>query len=188
MTPVSGAAAAGLTLVRSDGRDVADPAPSDRRLHPRLTLSNLEWLNTVRLKYGPVVSLIDLSSGGAQIETSSRLHPGAVVVVQISGTGGEVALPSTVVRSQVSRIVPQAMYRSAVSFRRLFEAPEPAADRCSDAFANLLSEHARMTGAIRKLSHACAGGELKALSGDEILTSTLALIQSPAGRRGGDGF
>ena len=189
MAPVPGAAASGLTLVRSDGHPAPGTAASDRRVHPRLTLSELDWLNTVRLKYGPVVSLIDLSSGGAQIETSSRLHPGAVVVVQISGTGGEVAMPSTVVRSQVSRVVPHAMmYRSALSFKRMFEAPERAPDRNSDAFANLLGEHARMTGAIRKLSHACRGGDAASLAGDDILTSTLALIQSPAGRRSAEGF
>src|SRR5690349_16211240 len=176
MTPVSGAAAAGLTLVRSDGRDVAEAAPADRRLHPRLTLSDLDWLNTVRLKYGPVVSLIDLSSGGAQIETASRLHPGAIVVVQISGTGGEVAMPSTVVRSQVSRFSPYAMYRSSLSFKRAFDAPQRDSGRGPDSFSTLLGEHARMTSAIRRLSHARNGGDPAALVGDELLTSTLTLI------------
>jgi hypothetical protein len=188
MPAVSGVAASGLTLVRSELRDGADTGSSDRRLHPRLTLSDLDWLNTVRLKYGPVVSVIDLSSGGAQIETSSRLHPGSAVVVQISGTAGEVAVPSTVLRSQVSRVAPQTMYRAALSFKRALEAPQRNSDKSPDAFANLLGEHARMTGAIRKLSHACNGGDPASLIGDDILTSTLTLIQSPAGRRAGDGF
>jgi hypothetical protein len=192
MAPASSAAASGLTLVRSDRdrdreRD-AGAEPSDRRLHPRLTLSDLDWLNSVRLKYGPVVSLIDLSSGGAQIETSSPLNPGAIVVVQISSREGEIAMPSTVLRSEISRVAPYAMYRSALSFKRVFDAPPHAADKSSDAFANLIGEHARMTGAIRKLSHACSGGHPESLVGDEILTSTLALIQSPAGRRAGDSF
>jgi hypothetical protein len=188
MAAGSSVAASGLTLVRSDLREVAEPAPSDRRVHPRLTLSDLDWLNTVRLKYGPVVSVIDLSSGGAQIESSSRLNPGAAVVVQISGTGGEVAVPSTVLRSHVSRVTPHTLYRSALSFKRAFEAPQRSPDKNSDTFANLLGEHARMTGAIRKLSHACNGGAPASLVGDELLTSTLALIQSPAGRRAGDHF
>jgi hypothetical protein len=186
MASASGAAS-GLTLVRADAPDSRDAA-EDRRLHPRLTLSDLDWLNTVRLKYGPVVSLIDLSSGGAQIETASRLHPGAVVVVQISGTGGEVAMPSTVTRSQVSRVAPYAMYRAALSFKRAFEPPQRTPDLSSDAFANLVGEHARMTGAIRKLSQAGAAGSHLSLAGDDILTATLALIRSPAGRRAGDGF
>ena len=188
MAAVPGVNAAGLALVRSDARDAPDATPADRRIHHRLTLSDLDWLNTVRLKYGPVVSLIDLSSGGAQIETASRLHPGAIVVVQISGAGGEVAMPSTVIRSQVSRVAPYAMYRAALSFKRTFEAPQRTPERASDAFANLVGDHARMTGAIRRLSLASAGGGHVSLAGDEILTSMLALIQSPAGRRAGDAF
>ena len=188
MAPASSVATSGLTLVRSDARKAPDAEPSDRRVHPRLTLSDLDWLNAVRLKYGPVVSLIDLSPGGAQIETTSRLHPGAVVVVQISGSDGEVAMPSTVLRSQVSRVTPYAMYRSSLSFKREFEAPERQADRGSDALASLVSEHARMAGVIRKLSQALADGSGISQIGDGILTSTLELIQSPAGRRAGDGF
>ena len=188
MASVSSVAAPGLTPGRSEGRAASDSAPSDRRLHRRLTLSELDWLNTVRLKYGPVVSLIDLSSGGAQIETSSRLHPGSVVVVQISASGGEIAMPSTVLRSQVSRVAPFTLYRSALSFKRRLDPPARASESNSDAFANLLSEHARMTGAIRRLSHVCSGGDALSLPGDEILTSTLTLIQSPPGRRAGDGF
>ena len=188
MAPASSANAAGLTLVRPDPRDAQETAPPERRLHPRRTLSELDWLDTVRLKYGPVVSLIDLSPGGVQIETTARLHPGAVVVVQISGAGGEVAMPSTVLRSHVSRVAPYAMYRAALAFKRTFETPQATPDRSSDPFASLVSEHARMTGAMRRLSHACAGGNPATLAGDEILTSTLALIQSPAGRRAGDGF
>jgi hypothetical protein len=188
MSPASGVAGSGLTLVRSDRHDPLDTEPSDRRVHPRLTLSDLDWLNTVRLKYGPAVELIDLSSGGAQIETASRLHPGAVVVVQISGPDGEVAVPSTVVRSQVSRVTPYAMYRSALAFKRDFDAPRAPTDRGSDGFANLLAEHARMTGTIRRLSHARSGGSSLALPGDGILTASLALLQSPAGRRASDGL
>lgn len=188
MAPASGVAGSGLTLVRSGTHDALDAEPSDRRVHPRLTLSALDWLNTVRLKYGPVVELIDLSPGGVQIETSSRLHPGAVVVVQISGTDGEVAVPSTVLRSQVSRVAPFAMYRSALSFKRTFDAPSASSDQGSDAFANLLAEHARMTGAIRRIAYLRRGGHTLVLPGDGVLTSTLALIQSPAGRRASDGF
>jgi hypothetical protein len=188
MAPASSVAASSLALVRREPPAALEAEPSDRRVHPRLTLSDLDWLNTVRLKYGPVVSVIDLSSGGAQIETASRLHPGAVVVVQISGSEGEIAVPSTVLRCQVSRVVPYTMYRSALSFKRTFDAPSSHGDRGSDTFANLVAEHARMTAAIRKLSQARTGPDGITLIGDDILTTMLALIQSPAGRRAGDGF
>lgn len=184
MAPASSAARAHLTLVQADDVPETGGDPSDRRVHPRLTLSELEWLNTVRLKYGPVVSLIDLSAGGAQIETSSRLQPGSVVVVQISGPDGEVSMPANVLRCHVSQVAPYTMYRSALSFKRAFDAPRRGGDdRGSDAVANLVGEHARMTGALRKLSHAGAGAGRISQIGETILASTLALIQAPAGRR-----
>jgi len=46
-----------------------------------------------------------------------------------------------------------------------------------------VGEHARMTGALRKLSHATSGEGRISLIGETILASTLALIQAPAGRR-----
>jgi hypothetical protein len=184
MAPSSSAARSHLTLVRADVEPEATSDPSERRVHPRLTLSELDWLNTVRLKYGPVVSLIDLSTGGAQIETSSRLQPGAVVVVQISGPDGEVAVPSNVLRCHVSQVTPFPMYRSALSFKRAFDTPQrPDSERGSDPVANLVGEHARMTGALRKLSHARAEAGPISVIGEGILTATLALIQAPAGRR-----
>jgi hypothetical protein len=183
MSPSSSAARSHLTLVRADVEpEVGDP--SDRRVHPRLPLSELDWLNTVRLKYGPVVSLIDLSTGGAQIETSSRLQPGAVVVVQISGPDGEIAMPSNVLRCHVSQVTPFPMYRSALSFKRAFDAPQRTDnERGSDPVANLVGEHARMTAALRKLRHATVDAGAISVIGEGMLTATLALIQAPAGRR-----
>ena len=182
MAPASSAARAHLTLVQADDVPEVPGDPSDRRVHRRLTLSELEWLNTVRLKYGPVVSLIDLSSGGAQIETTSRLQPGSVVVVQISGPEGEVSMPANVLRSHVCQVVPHTMYRSALAFKRAFDAPQRngSDDRGADAVANLVGEHARMTGALRKLSRGLRGRP-DPLIGETILASTLALIQAPAG-------
>ena len=186
MTPVSSAARSHLTLVRPE----AESKPSDRRTHPRLTLSELEWLNSVRLKYGPTVSLIDLSTGGAQIESSTRLQPGSTVVVQISGADGEIALPSNVLRSYVSRVTPYTVYRSALAFKRAFEAPQqPGSERGADSAAQVIREHGRLAAAIRQLSQLpTAGATGLALAGDSVLTSTLTLIDSPSARRGGTRF
>jgi hypothetical protein len=173
-----------LVLVRTDVIPDVGGDPSDRRVHPRLTLSELEWLKTVRLKYGPVVSLIDLSTGGLQIETSRQLQPGGVVVVQIAGLDGEMTVPSNVLRCHVSQVAPFTRYRSALSFKRAIDTPRrTGSDRGSDGVANLAGEHARMTGAFRKLSHARAGAVPMSPAGERILAATLALMQAPAGRR-----
>ena len=60
-----------------------------------------------RLKYGPALSLLDLSTGGAQIETSSyRLQPGSTVVVEIAAGSDTFFVPSRVLRAHVSRVLP----------------------------------------------------------------------------------
>src|SRR6185369_15332688 len=92
-----------LALVQPQIPEV-DPGllASERRAHERLTISSLAWLNEVRLKYGPSVSLIDLSSGGAQIETiSHRLEPGRTVVIELASEAGEFSVPSRVLRCGV---------------------------------------------------------------------------------------
>ncbi len=184
MSPPSGAARSEIMIVRADAAPDVGEAPADRRVHPRLTLSELDWLKTVRLKYGPVVSLIDLSTGGVQIETSSRLQPGRVVVVQIAALDGEMTVPSNVLRCHVSQVAPLTKYRSALSFKRAIDTPRRAGNaRGSDAVANLVGEHARMTGAFRTLSHARAGALPTSLIGEQILAATLALTQAPAGWR-----
>jgi PilZ domain len=80
---------------------------SDRRADERLAKSAVSWLNEVRLKYGPAVSLIDLSASGAQIEmTCHRLEPGRTVVIELTGPDRELSVPSRVVRCGVSGIMP----------------------------------------------------------------------------------
>jgi hypothetical protein len=98
--------------------------PEDRRGSVRRTISELSWLSQVRLKYGPRVSLIDLSAGGVQIETASyRLQPGGTVVLEIAAGLETFCIPSLVLRAFVSRVSPTATYRSRLSFQRPFEFP-----------------------------------------------------------------
>lgn len=185
MARASSPARSHLAIVRPDvGSEVVADDPSDRRVDPRLTLSELAWLGGVRLKYGPVVSLVDLSTGGAQIETSTRLQPGAAVVLELTRPDGDVPVPSTVLRSSVCRVVPETIYRIALTFNSPFAPPERVdSGPAADAVANLVAEHSRITGALRKLSQARGDGGGSMLVGDGLLTSTLGLIQSPAGRR-----
>src|SRR5688572_26406390 len=103
------AAGAYLALVPHPSHNlVGTPAPAldswdERRSSIRRTLSDLSWLTQIRLKYGPTVSLIDLSAGGAQIETTAfRLQLGSTVVVQIGAESETFAVPALVLRSQVS--------------------------------------------------------------------------------------
>jgi hypothetical protein len=119
-------------IVTESASSVTESANSweDRRGSVRRTISELSWLGQVRLKYGPKVSLIDLSAGGVQIETAGhRLQPGGTVVVEIAAGMETFCIPSLVLRAFVSRISPTATYRSRLSFRRPFDFPVTAVNQ-----------------------------------------------------------
>jgi hypothetical protein len=96
----------------------AEADARDRRTHPRLAPSELAWIREVRLKYGPKVSLIDLSTGGALLQTDVRLRPGSDLVIEIVGSRIE-AVPFRVLRSELARIsTAGAIYQGACEFKR----------------------------------------------------------------------
>jgi hypothetical protein len=196
-----------MTLLSTNAEPIRDrlaerPTPSgslpgdrsNRRAHVRWTVSELPWLREVRLKYGPAVSLIDLSPSGIQIETMSyRLQPGTLVVVEISGKDIDWAIPARVVRCRVSGLVPHASYRGALVFKQPLRLPAPAPDaKLRGADANPLHEHARLHLALRRLGEAgaAAGRPRPSLTrvGTDAMASALTLIESPAGRRAGAPF
>jgi hypothetical protein len=185
-----------LTLVRSaPSTELAETAPeaaADRRLHPRHTAADLEWLSAVRLKYGPAVALVDLSTGGAQIETTNfSLQPGSTIAVQIVGSDHDVTVPSNVLRCQIARVAPHTIYRTAIAFRRAFEplrGVAPRAGRSERAgIERLLDEHARLAAAMARLESstrgvAANGGVLIEL-GDSALAGLLTAIHAQSGPR-----
>jgi uncharacterized protein DUF6982/PilZ domain-containing protein len=155
-----------LALIRPGTRRKSSaPAALNRREHERLAARDLAWLDLARLKYGPAVSLLDLSAGGAQIESSGLiLKPGASVVIEIAGRDCEFAVPSQIVRCQVSRISPRMVYRGALEFRRRIDLPDDAG----------LAAHA----ALSDVTGVGAGA----------LAAAQAMIQSTASRSGDGPF
>ena len=115
----------------------------DRRTHERRAPSELGWIREVRLKYGPRVSLIDLSTGGALLQTDVRLRPGTDMVIEIVGSRIE-AVPMRVLRSQLARISGDtAIYQGACEFKRPFDlekarAVQAHADRGDVALRKLM--------------------------------------------------
>jgi hypothetical protein len=164
----------------------------DRRGSVRRTISELSWLNQVRLKYGPTVSLIDLSSGGAQIETTSyNLQPGGTVVVEIAAGTETICIPSLVLRSYVSGLFPATTYRSRLSFKRPFNftAFRAANGDKDDRELNLVHEHTRLHVALRRFDETPlqVSGQASGV-GCGALAAALAILESPSGRRAGTMF
>ena len=181
-------------LALAHSRESSDESlldPSNRRAYERLTISALSWLTRVRLKYGPAVTLIDLSSGGAQIETTSlRIQPGRTVVVEIAGRDKEFALPSLVLRCHVSGITPHTIYRGALEFKQPFDLPQSdSGPFAPEGKPNPSHEHARLLVALRRamVAGASVHGESGGLTdvGAASLAAAHAMIESPSGRRAG---
>src|SRR5580765_6918833 len=63
--------------------DYAASRGSDRRVHARLAPVDLQNPITARLKYGQAVTLVDLSIGGALVETSTCLRPDTGLLIEL---------------------------------------------------------------------------------------------------------
>jgi Family of unknown function (DUF6982) len=93
---------------------------SDRRVHRRHSSDELTWLRAARLKYGPIVDILDLSVGGALFETDTALRPGSHAVLEIVGDANETLVPFQLLRCHVSSLKGRLRYRSACEFKRPF--------------------------------------------------------------------
>jgi hypothetical protein len=97
---------------------------SDRRAYPRLAARELSWLRTARLAQGASISLVDLSAGGALLETEEPLKPGSVLTLEISGSSFEASVPFRVLRCYIARLHGEsATYRGACAFKHVLELP-----------------------------------------------------------------
>jgi hypothetical protein len=103
-----------------------EPAERDRRRHERVSVDALEWLKSIRLKFGPSVKVIDLSATGARIESPTPLRPGSTASITIVGRGGLVETTSLrVLRCEVASLNGGLVYRGACIFDRMLTLPEP---------------------------------------------------------------
>ncbi len=174
---------------------------ADRRIYRRQPAGELEWISTVRLKYGPTLSLLDLSPGGAQIEIEDHwLRLESTVVVEISGGASVIALPSRVVRWHVTDVGPSVRYRGGLQFKRLLEFPEPSSKRtpARGRAGNPAQAHARLVSALRRFCNPAALGprivrpdgtardSLSAIG--TTMAALLATLNAPAGLRAGPTF
>ena len=148
-----------------------------------MAASELSWVHHLRLKYGPVISLIDLSPGGTQVETTDyQLQPGGQVVVQIIGKDEELVLPANVLRCHVSEIGVRTTYRGALEFKRLVTLP--ATSRGADGLAT----GRRILESAEPRPHPQDADELQQVCKTHVsetaLAAARALIQAASRRRG----
>ncbi len=124
-----------------DGATGAVTFLKDRRAQVRLSAEDASWLRGARLKYGPEVRVIDVSTGGILVETTSAaLTPQSNIVFELSGPSGTTLAPARVLRSQPT--ANGTRYQTACAFKRPLSmdtvaavsrdnAPAPVAQRAS---------------------------------------------------------
>jgi hypothetical protein len=94
-------------------------SPADRRGMRRLDAPEAHGIVSACVRPGHRARLIDVSAGGALIETNHRLLPGASVELQVeTGTDREM-IRGQVLRCSVVRVRPTwVCYRGAIAFDR----------------------------------------------------------------------
>jgi hypothetical protein len=98
----------------------------DRRAHVRLRPGELSSEVRARLRHGPLLTLIDLSAGGALIETSTRIAPGARVTLEFIRDGASriMVMPTRIMRAEVASLRDGVQYRGGCAFTDLLRVPE----------------------------------------------------------------
>jgi PilZ domain len=93
--------------------------PDDRRAARRHEHLESHGIVSARVKPGHRARVVDVSAGGALIETSHRLMPGAQVELQVESRTRKVSIGGRVLRAFVVRVFPTFVcYRGAIGFDR----------------------------------------------------------------------
>jgi len=93
--------------------------PSDRRRMRRLDALTKHGIVSACVRPGHRARLIDVSAGGALIETGHRLLPGTSVELQVQTGTDRASIRGQVLRCAVVRVRPTwVCYRGAIAFDR----------------------------------------------------------------------
>lgn len=101
------------------------PRLADRRFYRRLTIAE-HRIVSARVRPGHPATVVDVSEGGALIETAKSLLPGTLVDLQFGTLQQQSAVRGRVLRCQVATLRADAVsYRAAIGF----EYPIPTRER-----------------------------------------------------------
>lgn len=122
----------------ADPEPCAEPergAPGDRRRHQRFPVHLFRGLRAARIEHGPDVSVLDLSVGGALLESETALRPDTDAVLELVADRGTLVVPIRVLRCQVTALDGRARYRAACAFLVIPQLADlvPSDQRSSDA-------------------------------------------------------
>ena len=94
----------------------------------RKTRADLPWLSTIKLPWGLEVRLLNMSTSGVLVETTSKFTPGSVAELEIAGTDDSFVVPARFVRSEIVGVDARGVrYRAAAVFEREVDLDGPRA-------------------------------------------------------------
>jgi hypothetical protein len=98
-------------------KKLSQTSASDRRQYRRFAASELPGLRSARIKFGPNVALLDVSAGGALLETDARLQPDSEALLELIGSAGQAVVPFRVVRCHITALHGSPRYLGACAFK-----------------------------------------------------------------------
>jgi hypothetical protein len=105
---------------------MAEPLKSERRATARVAPQGGSEMARARLRPGRTAQVIDLSAGGALIETDCRLLPGARVELQFGQPASQVKVAGRILRCHVALVDRERIrYRGALAFEQRLTFGEP---------------------------------------------------------------
>ncbi len=123
--PAAGRVPSSVVSATERARAEAQKMAQDRRAHRRVPGRTLDWLSAARVKYGPDVTIVDLSRGGALLQSDRPLAPGSRQALEIVGPDKSIVVPFGVLRSRLTALDSRGTtYRAACSFGRPLDLPE----------------------------------------------------------------
>jgi PilZ domain len=130
-------------VVENDSALLSGDEAAERRRRQRRTRGDLPWLSTVKLPWGLEVNLVNISSTGMLIETSSKFAPGSITQFELSGQGTTLVVPARFVRSEVATTDAYGVkYHAAAVFNNEVSFPElqtSTGQSLGDALADVLT-------------------------------------------------
>jgi hypothetical protein len=105
----------------------AGVAGLDRRVAARVLPEQTRWQSLALLRPGQEVILVNVSAGGALVESPTRLTPSARTEIQLFG-GSRCSVPGRLERCRVSRLEP-LRYEAAIVFEGTLDLVAPKRGR-----------------------------------------------------------
>ena len=91
------------------------PDPAERRSERRSSGGGLRWREQALLRPGQPVTLLNISSRAALVESAARLRPGARTEMQVAGSHARASIGGRLDRCYVAAIEPMR-YRGVLMF------------------------------------------------------------------------